>query len=1028
MTISSANGRRVFALQVAGLQYRYHSNTPPSSNNLDSTIATGINYDDREGIISVGAFSASVDPSGGIAQYSPLSVTLQIDRRGDLGDPGVVFGRCGARSASTRAQLTNSSNRADSTISVDSDLSSLSYPRLMHIGAETVRASTANSVTVFVTRGQGGTSPQNHEVGLEGSFVPEIATEITTFRGRRAKLFGAHLYADGSVSEYVEIINGFIEASPTVEEGDTISLSIVPLTALIDGDLSDKINQTRLLQGYHYFDGRMGSILEYHLDLFHDENSDPVRLITDTTAAITANTFQASVNVGFGYTNLLDDFDESLPSGEARDDYHREHPRYPRLKRAQDSAQTEDCVYPTITAFTASLPGYVINADSTPSDAFTAGEISSTAEFQVKLPRGELKQHSLGDEEVKQWPNVINDVLTSDGPSSTQGISGGFGHWRLSADNIVRYSKLSGSPFRSHLNLWTGSSKFREFDRIRSEAYYVPNSYRWSDSGTALSLDDLSRLYYPLDIGSDNDPYVERISAETPGYVKSIRSAFRAMNGTYQLRDVAKAYYQLYESAILVEGSLNLPSSAVAGETYDVIVAFYDRTTETIKRQTFKATHETSASFGGSAVGKLIHISDDSNFQKLVGFGDWTGAERALIFRGSSFTGERPGLALLKLLESGGGDEINGDYDLLGLGLNIKADDIDEESFLSIDTSCPFVLSDQFAGDGTDLRSTFNSLLRLMGAVLVMKRDEATGKSRISLQPIGAERQADSALTILEGDWLTDPPPHWGIYEDIVTQIKYEFDYDPTEDEYLGEVIFNNQEAINRYGGESAKITLKLPGVNSSQFGRNAGDNFSYFLPSSSRIFNVLSNPLRVWRGSIGSGSSIFLDVGSYVTVSSQHLRGYGDSYGVTEGVGMVRSIHQELMGEGCELELLTTGLSPVAWNATATVATIPDTTSVTVNQDDYSGASLDDSSFFTAGDVVDYLPNGDHDNGITGLEIDSISGSTITFTAAHGISSAGGTLEPTTYGNASTEHKQDAYLADSSDVIDSTEDAQEYS
>jgi hypothetical protein len=399
-----------------------------------------------------------------------------------------------------------------------------------------------------------------------------------------------------------------------------------------------------------------------------------------------------------------------------------------------------------------------------------------------------------------------------------------------------------------------------------------------------------------------------------------------------------------------------------------------------------------------------------------------------LIFRGSSFTEERPGLALLKLLESGGGDQVNGDYDVLGLGLNINSDDIDEESFLSIDTSCPFVLSDQYAGDGTDLRNTFNSILRLMGAVMVMKRDEATGKSKISLQPLGAERSSDSALTVTKGDWLTDPPPHWGIYEDIVTQIKYAFDYDPAEDEYLGEVIFNNQEAINRYGGESAQITLKLPGVDSRQFGRNAGDNFSYFLPSSSRIFNILSNPLRVWRGSIGSGPSIFLDVGAYVTVSSPHLRGYGDSYGVTNGVGMVRSIHQELMGEGCELELLTTGLNPVAWNATATVATIPDTTSVTVNQDDYSGASLDDSSFFTAGDVVDYLPNGDHDNGITGLEIDSISGSTITFTAAHGISSAGGTLEPTTYGNASTEHKQDAYLADSSDVIDSTEDAQEYS
>jgi hypothetical protein len=1028
MTISSANGRRVFALQVAGLEYRYHSTTPPTSTNLDATIATGINYDDRQGIISVGAFSASVDPSGGIAQYSPLSITLQIDRKGGASDPGVVFGRCGARSASTKAQLTNSSNRQDLTISVDQNFSSLSYPRLFHIGAETVRASAATSVTVFVTRGQGGTSAQNHEINLEGSFVPEITSEITTFRGRRAKLLGAHIYPDGSVSDYVEIMNGFIESSPSVDDGDSISLSIVPLTALIDGDLSNKINQTRLLQGYHHYDGRNGSTLEYHLDLFHDTEQNPPRLFTDTSASVTANTFQTTVNVGFGFENLLDDFDTSLPSGQARDDYHREHPRYPRLNRAQDSTFTEDSIYPTTLTYNSSLPGYVVNADSSPSDALTAGEISATVEFQAKMPRGEIKQHQLGNGEVKEWPNVINDVLESDGPSSTQGLTGGFGRWRISPDNMIRYSKLSGSPYRSHLNLWVGSSKFREFDQRRSEAYYVPASYKWSASGTVRNLDDLSRLYYPIDIGEGNDPYIESITSETPGYVTPIESTFRAVNANFQLRDIAKAYYQLYESTILVEGSLNLPSAAVVGETYDVIIAFYDRTTETIKRQTFKATHETNATFGGSTVGKIIHLDDSTHFSENVGFGDWTGYERALIFRGSSFTEERPGLALLKLLQSGGGDQINGTYDVLGLGLNIKAVDIDEDSFLSMDTSCPFVLTDQFAGDGSDLRSTFNSLLRLMGAVLVMRRDQATGKSKISLQPIGGERSADSVLTINSGDWLSDPPPHWGIYEDIVTQIKYEFDYDPAEDDYLGEVIFNNQEAINRYGGESSKISLKLPGVSSSQFGRNAGDNFSYFLPSSSRIFNILSNPLRTWSGSIGSGPSIFLDVGSYVTVSSPHLRGYGDDYGVTDGVGMVRSIHQELMSEGCALELLTTGLSPVAWNATATVATIPSTTTVTVNTDDYSESGIDDVSFFRAGDLVDYLPVGDHDSGTLGLEIQSISGNTITFTAVHGLTVTGGTLEPTTYANASATHRLDAYLANSSDVINSNIEAQEFS
>ena len=219
-----------------------------------------------------------------------------------------------------------------------------------------------------------------------------------------------------------------------------------------------------------------------------------------------------------------------------------------------------------------------------------------------------------------------------------------------------------------------------------------------------------------------------------------------------------------------------------------------------------------------------------------------------------------------------------------------------------------------------------------------------------------------------------------------------------------------------------------MPGVSSEQFGRNAGDNFSYFLPSSDRLFNFLSNPLRVWRGAIGTGPSAFLDVGSYVKVSSPHLRGYGDTYGVTNGVGMIRTIHQELMGEGCDIEILTTGLSPVAWNATAKVDSMPTTTTVTVTQNDFSGSSVDDVSFFQAGDVVDYLPLGDHDNAITNLTIQSISSNTITFTGAHGISASGGTLEPTTYANASATHRQDAYLANSSNVISSTIDAQEYS
>jgi hypothetical protein len=308
-----------------------------------------------------------------------------------------------------------------------------------------------------------------------------------------------------------------------------------------------------------------------------------------------------------------------------------------------------------------------------------------------------------------------------------------------------------------------------------------------------------------------------------------------------------------------------------------------------------------------------------------------------------------------------------------------------------------------------------------------MKRDPSTGLNKITLVSIGNDRSANTDLTISAGDWLADPPPYWGVYEDIVTQIEYEYDYDAIQDKYMSSVLFNNQEAITRYGGERSKITLTLPGLSSDDFGRGAGDRFAEFLPTSSRIFNLLSNPLRVWRGEIGTGQSIYLDVGSYVKVSSPHLKGYSDSYGVVDGVGMVRAIRQELMSEGCEVEIIVTGLSPVAWNATAKVTSIT-TTSVTVSEDDFSSSTMDDVSFFKVGDVVDYVPLGDHDNAITGLIIQSISTNTITFTAAHGISSLNGTLEPTSYASASALHQADAYLANSSDKINVTVDAQEYS
>jgi hypothetical protein len=85
------------------------------------------------------------------------------------------------------------------------------------------------------------------------------------------------------------------------------------------------------------------------------------------------------------------------------------------------------------------------------------------------------------------------------------------------------------------------------------------------------------------------------------------------------------------------------------------------------------------------------------------------------------------------------------------------------------------------------------------------------------------------------------------------------------------------------------------------------------------------------------------------------------------------------------------------------------------------------DVDLFSVGDVIDYIPPGDEDNPTT-LTIDSISGNQITFSAAHGIASAVGHIEPTTYDTAESQHQARAYLADTAGTLGTAgDDGQEY-
>ena len=58
-----------------------------------------------QSIVSIGAFQSSIDPSGGLASYSPVSIELSIKRDESPSDPGIIFSRVGKRSAALQANL-----------------------------------------------------------------------------------------------------------------------------------------------------------------------------------------------------------------------------------------------------------------------------------------------------------------------------------------------------------------------------------------------------------------------------------------------------------------------------------------------------------------------------------------------------------------------------------------------------------------------------------------------------------------------------------------------------------------------------------------------------------------------------------------------------------------------------------------------------------------------------------------------------------------------------------------------------------
>jgi hypothetical protein len=460
----------------------------------------------------------------------------------------------------------------------------------------------------------------------------------------------------------------------------------------------------------------------------------------------------------------------------------------------------------------------------------------------------------------------------------------------------------------------------------------------------------------------------------------------------YDIKGFALGWRDRDEYHILVQDSLSLPTEA-DGNQYAIQIKIGDQVVNAL------ATHEED--LGGAVLIYLDRNADEN--RRLPPFGDFLGEGAPIeISKGMIITRRPAGEVILQLLESGGGGAINGAYDLQLTGCNLNSSMIDEESFLSLN-SASGITDWMFSlpADELTLREILDPMLKTAGACIVMNRDGYTPK--ISLMLLGHEADEDQ-LSLSDSDFLANKPPYWSNFEDIITQFK--FNYDMHQENPTSRIV-NNYDAINRLAGETKSMELNLYGITSDILGgTNASDFLESFLPTYARLFRLYGQAVRMWNFSIGTGKALTLDVGGYLRITSQFLKGYSDAYGVANKVAMIQEINIDLMGEGADLRLVHLGDSSPSWNASAKVKTIIDSTTLEIETAFYSDADI---NYFQVGDVIQYSMPGSDDTILT-KTISAISGNQITFTSSHG-ASVGGIIQPTTFLSAPAHHTKRAYI-----------------
>lgn len=1011
--------RLCYTLEIAGLTIRYFAGPRPPSKALpgvETDLGEASTYVDVQAITGLTSIVEELRPFEGFVRHDPITVTLTSNspKPRSSNDPALVFGRGRPEAATVSANLTVTlalsaavEPGSPQTIYVDEPLSSLSFPRVVHIGREAMIATAAGGsqpdplvadpyYIQVEERGaypaQGGgvldTRQQAHTVTTGG--IPPVLTtpEITVWERRRAVLRVAEVSPSGTlVGDFTDIFVGFLSEEPDLSKLGQVQLKLSPLVALFDSKAAVQRTKTTLLDGVHEWQTESvgeGDPLPVGARFEHIQHAAPGDLYV-AIAALDGDAGNQRIFVSRTGTHE-DVFDVSLDDGEPRVGY---------LVAGPAGA-------------VGLRPTSVVNATTFEVSA-NAGQVDQFDQI-ANAAVAEVHRADLDYDDATEidyiWPQSLSFICESDWDYvSTQGADGGWLNVQpLSGDGFAVRPVPSPDAWGRARNcnlLWTRLKTWL-INPGENEGQVPPDpAVNWSPLlGPPRARTPYRRqCWYPIIITHEEG--VER--AESASGREIYTSVPIGAEGVELEVLVADSWYQTGEPWALIRDPIDLSYTNTVRITFwePVLIGGVWRAARKDADVVASSVSSTVLTSGETAY-RLYWANPDS----VPCFGNWSRLDDARPCEISAVPDSLRRVHPRTLLRS---------YLISPIGLNLGIDDVDLESIdrIEVPPSLSQLSLPSRLGEQPTIKDTAGAILMASLSALSMVRGR-DGRLRLGVINIGREQLFNLTGEVEQGDWSVSDPPvsAW----DMRTANLFEWSTRVKEDgkpDPAGTFTYEYGTLIDRYGVQ--KLDSAIRDIGGAPSG---ADLAADLLAVSYELALLYGRPRRLWVGGVGVHQGHTAYVGSAWLVSSDRLQSTQAGYGVSQLGARVIRREIDYWQEKAILEFSHHGAAGSGWNWSMDIEEKTSNTQFVVGLTTNSQAGDTDTRLFVAGMSVRIVPEYDEDSAVTRV-IDSVTDdeeagtSTVVVTAAWA-GDLPARIEPMTYDEDSAlVFREFAWVAD---------------